>query len=403
MAVAGGGAGGAARRGAGRVGGARWRQHRVLPSAAGQAESFNSLLAEAEGEHVLPLGTGALLRPHALLELAMTLDRHPAAEAIYTDEDTMDAAGRPERPAFKPAWSPDCSPPATISANSRCCGPRRFAGSRLAARSGPAPRHNLLLRLTGTVAPDTIVHLAKVLVHGSGDEEPALPRPHAPEARVGIRAAVSLIIPTRDNAELLSACIRSIRKRTRYPDYEILIIDNGSVKESTKRLFSELAADPAVRILPGRCPLISPASTIPRRMRRPAQSWRWSTTTPRQPTRTGSRNGGARRTAGDRLRRCAAALSGWAVAAWRASCWVCAASPVMRTVLLRRPSPGYLDRLRIGAECQRRHGGLLGDPQRVFEQVGGFDESLTVAFNDVDFCLKVHAAGYRNVWTPFAS
>src|SRR5262249_1127799 len=38
----------------------------------------------------------------------------------------------------------------------------------------------------------------------------------------------------------------------------------------------------------------------------------------------------------------------------------------------------------------------------VFDAVGGFDEELAVAFNDVDFCLKVRAAGYRNIWTPFA-
>jgi GT2 family glycosyltransferase len=38
----------------------------------------------------------------------------------------------------------------------------------------------------------------------------------------------------------------------------------------------------------------------------------------------------------------------------------------------------------------------------VYEEVGGLDETLKVAFNDIDFCLRVRAAGYRNVWTPFA-
>src|SRR5690606_4909478 len=40
--------------------------------------------------------------------------------------------------------------------------------------------------------------------------------------------------------------------------------------------------------------------------------------------------------------------------------------------------------------------------REVFEEVGGLDEKLSVAFNDVDFCLRVRAAGYRNLWTPFA-
>ena len=38
----------------------------------------------------------------------------------------------------------------------------------------------------------------------------------------------------------------------------------------------------------------------------------------------------------------------------------------------------------------------------MFDEVGGLDEGLTVAFNDVDFCLRVRAAGYLNLWTPFA-
>jgi hypothetical protein len=40
--------------------------------------------------------------------------------------------------------------------------------------------------------------------------------------------------------------------------------------------------------------------------------------------------------------------------------------------------------------------------RQVFEQVSGFDEELSVAFNDVDFCIRVSVAGYFNVWTPFA-
>src|SRR6201999_415144 len=61
---------------------------------------------------------------------------------------------------------------------------------------------------------------------------------------------VSLIIPTRDNARMLSACIESIRKRTRYQNYEILIVDNGSVDSSTVALLDKLRTDPAIRIVP---------------------------------------------------------------------------------------------------------------------------------------------------------
>ena len=165
-------------------------KHRVLPSAAGQAESFNSLLAEAEGEHVLPLGMGALLRPHALLELAMTLDRHPAAEAIYTDEDTMDGAGRRSTRASSRPGRPTCSTARDYFGEltlMRTATLRRLRGWR--PEAGPAPRHNLLLRLTGTAAPDTIVHLAKVLVAWLRRRGTGVAAPARAQARVGIRAA----------------------------------------------------------------------------------------------------------------------------------------------------------------------------------------------------------------------
>ena len=68
----------------------------------------------------------------------------------------------------------------------------------------------------------------------------------------------------------------------------------------------------------------------------------------------------------------------------------------------RADDPGYLGRLQCVQNVSAVTAACLLVRKRVFNQVGGFDESLTVAFNDVDFCLKVRAAGYLNLWTPFA-
>jgi len=68
----------------------------------------------------------------------------------------------------------------------------------------------------------------------------------------------------------------------------------------------------------------------------------------------------------------------------------------------RADDPGYLGRLRAVQNVSAVTAACLVIRKQVFDQVGGFDESLTVAFNDVDFCLRVRAAGYRNLWTPFA-
>ena len=79
---------------------------RMVNASANSADSLNALLAVSDGEYVLPLAQGALLRSHALLELALTADRIPFAELIYTDEDRIDPAGQRSGWRFKPAWSP---------------------------------------------------------------------------------------------------------------------------------------------------------------------------------------------------------------------------------------------------------------------------------------------------------
>ena len=68
----------------------------------------------------------------------------------------------------------------------------------------------------------------------------------------------------------------------------------------------------------------------------------------------------------------------------------------------RADDPGYLGRLRAVHEVSAVTAACLVIRREVFDAVGGLDEGLTVAFNDVDFCLKVRAAGYLNLWTPFA-
>jgi GT2 family glycosyltransferase len=66
-------------------------------------------------------------------------------------------------------------------------------------------------------------------------------------------------------------------------------------------------------------------------------------------------------------------------------------------------APGYLQRLTAVQNMSAVTAACLLVRKSVFDEVGGLDESLTVAFNDVDFCLRVRAAGYLNLWTPFAT
>lgn len=373
---------------------------RVVNADASEVESLNALLAVAQGEYVLALAEGSLLHPHALLEFALTIAAQPTAELIYADEDVIDASGGRNGWRFKPAWSPSMlessnyiGQPALLRRETL----RSLGGWRLAQ----SPQHDLVLRFTRGVEARTIVHLAKLLLHAA---------PGQPAAVTAAKAAVvpspqprvSLIIPTRDCADLLRACVRSIRALTRYENYEILIVDNGSVEDATKQLFAELSADPAIRILPRPGPFNFSAlnnsavreatgsivGLINNDIEVTHAEWLSEMVALGGRPETGCV--GAKLLYPDgRIQHAGVILGlrGIAGHAYR---------------LAPANEPGYLGRLRISHNISAVTAACLLVRKEIYDRVGGLDESLTVAFNDVDFCLRVAAAGYLNLWTPFA-
>ena len=244
------------------------------------------------------------------------------------------------------------------------------------------------------------MHLAKLLTHVSPQALPFINRPANAVPNSGPR--VTLIIPTRDRADVLATCIRSIRAQTRYPDYEIIIVDNGSVQNETKRLFAELKSDAAIRIL--HYPHAFNFSAINNFAAREASG-----------TILGLVNNDIEVTQEHWLSEMVAlamlpdigcigakllypdgrlqhggvviGLGGVAGHAYK---------------FAGGDDPGYLGQLGVTHEVSAVTAACLLVRREVYDQVGGLDESLTVAFNDVDFCLRVAAAGYLNLWTPFA-
>ena len=279
---------------------------------------------------------------------------------------------------------------------------RRATVRALGGWSSDADRHELLRRLTREAAPGSIVHLARLLVHSAAPSPAPLVR--AAPARVLQSPAprVSLIVPTRDGADVLATCIRSIRARTRYDDYEIIIVDNGSVQERTRQLFAELRTDPAIRIL-----------SRPE----PFNFSRLNNAAAREATGTilGLINNDIEVTRGEWLVEmvalalrpetgCVGAKLLYPDGRIQHAGVVVGLGGVAGHAHRFAPAddPGYLERLRFAHDVSAVTAACLLIRREVFDAVGGLDEELTVAFNDVDFCLRVRAAGYRNLWTPFA-
>ncbi|MFY9294245.1 MAG: glycosyltransferase family 2 protein, partial [Methylorubrum rhodinum] len=214
---------------------------------------------------------------------------------------------------------------------------------------------------------------------------------------------VSVVIPTRDRAELLAVALDGLFSGTDYPALEAIVVDNDSREEATAALFARYVAEPRLRVLPVPGPFnFSDLS-----------------------------NRGAAAARGGVLlflnNDIAVMEPGWLAELVSIACEPDVGAVGAKLLYpdgtlqhggivlgiggvaghshlgIAGDAPGYFARMQLTQEVSAVTGACLAIRAEVFSQVGGFDAAaLAVAFNDVDLCLRLRAAGYRNVWTPFA-
>ncbi len=404
------------------------------------AAAMNTALALAGGAWIARLDADDVLREHALAEVAIAINSRPDAELIYSDEDRIDADGERHDPHFKPDFSPEYFRSINYldrltvhrAVNIRSVGGWRtgFEGSE---------DHDLNLRIFETIPANRIVHISKILCHrraaagsseavGIGEDAASRAaertlREHAVRAKLDaevlavpgtpyyrLRYAVgdppplvSIIIATRDHLDLLSTAVSSIVERTRYPNTEIIIVDNASRDAAALAYLESLSTKPGFRVL--RHPHVFNYSAINNEAARHANGEilallnndieviepEWLTemvSLARQPP-IGCV--GAKLYYPDDTIQHAGVILGLGGVAGHAHRHV------------KRDASGYFHRLRVPQDVSAVTAACLVVRKSVYFEVGGLDEEkLAVAFNDVDFCLKVREAGYRNIWTPFA-
>jgi GT2 family glycosyltransferase len=213
---------------------------------------------------------------------------------------------------------------------------------------------------------------------------------------------VSIIICTRDQLSLLSVAVESIRNRSTYPNYEIVIIDNGSRDKSTLLYLDSLALQNGIRVIRDDSPFnYSRLNNFGA-----AQSqgelvcllnndievitYDWLQELLSFAIRPDVGAVGARLWYPDGTLQHGGVVIGFGGIAAHAH------------HRLPRGHYGYHGRAVLHQELSAVTGACLMVRRKLFDEVGGLDEQLAVAFNDVDFCLRLKAAGYRNIWTPFA-
>lgn len=403
-------------------------------------------LPESHDYWVLSLLPGDRLAEHALFWFAYEALARPEAVAIYSDDDALDRNGVRCRPRFKPDWSLAHLRATNYIGNAvvlRGSAVEAAGGLRLAnCRHG---QYGLLLRMVEQ-AMDRVAHIPAVLVHrgeihshpnpspeenGSladaqreslNAEEMAAVRAHL--KRCGVAAVVeptrpgcwrvryrlpeqpplvSIIVPTRDKPALIRQCVESLRTKTTYPRYEILVVDNQSTNLESLAYLTALAGQETVRVLRYDYPFnYSAINNFAAREARGevlcllnndtkiiSEDWLEEMVGHLLQPKVGVVGAklyfpdGRVQHAGDTVGPggCANHLHAF----------------------IERDDPGYCNRAAVAQELSAVTAACLVTWKNIYQRMGGLEEKhLPVTFNDVDYCLRVREAGYRIVWTPHA-
>ena len=405
------------------------------------SHATNTAIALAQGQYVGFLDHDDELRPHALLYAVEAFANHPQAKVLYSDEDKIDEAGNRFDPYFKPDFNLGL-----LRSHNYMCHFAVYERAFLSKIGGPRPGfegaqdYDQALRAVDSLrdCPGAVVHIPTILyhwrtavgstasghsnksyaflagqkaltehlqrrgLHGTVDEAPEAPGMYRIRwQRPASVPLVSIIIPTRNGQALVRQCLDSLRQ-TSYPRYEVILVDNGSDDPEALVFFAEREKSGQIRVFRDNSPFNFSAINN-HGIRQAAQGefilmmnndieithpeWLDEMVGPAMEPGVGCV--GARLWYPDgRLQHGGVVL-------------VCGVAGHAHKYL-PRGRHGYMGRAVLAQEFVAVTAACLLVRRSIYEEVNGLDESLAVAFNDVDFCLRVHEAGYRNHWTPYA-
>ena len=404
----------------------------------GISDNTNRALEIARGEFVAFMDHDDLLREDALYECVRKINDIPEADLIYTDEDKVDTDGRT---FFEPHFKPDLNIDLLCSVNYIChlvvVSRDLLAGvGDLRSEFDGAQDYDFVLRCVERAR--RVEHIPKALYHwrshkDSTAADPASKR-YAFEAgkravqahydRCGINAVVSMgaypglyrtdyilpdpeplisiIIPNKDHIEDLEKCIRSIQQQD-YSRYEILVIENNSTKEETFTYYEQLqAAHSNIRVLfwdkPFNYSLINNFGAANARgeylllLNNDTQMLGGDCLAqlvgPALRPEVGAV--GARLYYPDRTIQHAGVIIGYGGIAGHAF------------QNMPASANGYFSRIICASDLSAVTAACMLVKAKVYRQLGGLDGAFRVAFNDIDFCLRIRERGLLVVYNPFA-
>ena len=404
------------------------------------SENTNAGIEIATGAYIAFADHDDELTPHALFECVKALNKDRKIRLIYSDEDKMSMDGHK---FFQPHFKPDYNPDLLCTVNYIC---HLFVVQReildqvgtFRKEFDGAQDYDFIFRCVEAVDPSEIYHVTKILYHWRCHEDSTAENPesktYAFEAgkraieehyhRTGIKAEVyqgeflglyrtrflrdhdpliSIIIPNKDHIEDLKRCMDSIDQKSSYKNYEYIIVENNSTDEKTFQYYKDLEAEnPKAHVV------------------------YWD----KEFNYSAINNYGATFAKGEYIlllnndteiinETCLEELLGYCmrsdVGAVGARMYyeddtIQHAGVVIGFggiaghcfVLQPRGTTGYCHRITCAQDYSAVTAACMLVKKSAFDEVGGLTEELAVAFNDIDFCMKLREAGYLIVYNPYA-
>jgi O-antigen biosynthesis protein len=396
-----------------------------------EAAGLMNGLRIATGEFVAVLESGDQLDPRALYLIAELIDRHPDADLIYTDHDTIDGSGVRFDPFFKPGWSPDYL--LSCMYTGRLCVYRRALADEVGGREELEEAQECALALKAGEQPKRVHHIPHVLYHST---PPA--KTHSPEQakkaiehhleqngvegwceegpseglfriryRIRGEPLVSILVPTtghpRDAGQSsfhpLETCLRSLLALTSYAKYEVLCVDDGEKAHTVELL--RAVGDPRVRQVSFHEPF-----NYARKLNFAAAcaqgehlvflnddtevlepDWLSAMLEHSQLEGVGA--------VGAKLHFPGGGIQHGGVI-------IASGRPSHAFYGCPSDHPGYHFNLLVTCNYSAVTAACMMTSRRAFADVRGFSEAFPFNYNDVDYCLRLSQRGYRIVFTPHA-
>jgi glycosyltransferase involved in cell wall biosynthesis len=404
------------------------------------SRASNAALLLATGDFIALLDHDDVIAPHGLYWIAAEIERHPAAQIVYTDEDKIDEHGERFSPYCKPDWNPQLALSQNFVSHFgvyRAETVRALGGFREGYEG--SQDYDLMLRVSEHAGPNQIRHVPAIVYHwravpgstalSSGwknyawDAGRRAIQDHL--RRKGVDAVVtkrhglayyrvryalpeppprvSIVIPAVDDVRSLCRCVESIVALTTYSNYNVFVIHGESTEPPAVACLDSLQDRHGIRVL--RCAQPFNVSAMSNLAVAQADgeviclldhnteviTADWIQEMAGCLLQAGVGIVGARLLSLDDTVLHGGVLVGVGGIA----------NPAHASI--SRDQPGYFGRAWLAQDWSAVTGACMMIRRSLYDEIGGLDaEHLAMAFNDIDFCLRARAAGWRVVYTPYA-